>query len=100
MHNCQLHKNRERLLVHYRVTFESLLFHSTPYPNEIEDLFVRSFARQTLGSFTPDPVRCVAVRDGTVRYGAARRRFHTGCIVICIALYCGDARLRDRSDPV
>jgi len=41
MHNCQLHKNRERLLIQYDVTMDALLFNLAPDPAEVESLFVR-----------------------------------------------------------
>jgi len=41
MHNCQLHKNTERLLVQYAVNHDTLLFVSSPDPLEVDELFVR-----------------------------------------------------------
>ena len=41
MHNCQLHKNRERLRAQLKVTSESLLFYAAPDHVSVEKLVVR-----------------------------------------------------------
>jgi len=45
MHNGQLHRNRERLLVQYKVSFDSLLFYSSPLTADVEELLVRLHSR-------------------------------------------------------
>ena len=75
MHNCQLHKNRERLVVQHKVTFESLLFHSSPFATDVDDLFVRLqrtlclshvIAASTLNCVVAIIVIIVIIQDVTV----------------------------------
>ena len=48
MHNCQLHKFRERLRTLYKVNLETLLFYSSPDVEDVESLFVRAFTHSDL----------------------------------------------------
>jgi len=44
--------------------------------------------------YTANILSSIHTGSGTSRRGAARRWFHTGCVAICIALHCCDARHR------
>lgn len=52
MHNCQLHKNRERLHLQLKVTLDALHFYSSANMADVENLYVRQICLQTVSDIS------------------------------------------------